>query len=127
MNIRVFINEGLAAIAVNILHLLFFFGVMFTSYWKLALAMLVMMPMQILIYFLFSRANGRTQRLLMEHSADLERQLVESVRAAGTIRRFRMEESVNLKTESHFMRLVRTGYTASVNVDRKRTRLHSRP
>src|SRR3546814_403212 len=38
MKIRVFINEGLAAIAVNILILLFSFGVMFTSYWKLALA-----------------------------------------------------------------------------------------
>src|SRR3546814_10640079 len=50
MKIRVFINEGLAAIAVNILIILFSFGVMFTSYWKLALAMLVMMPMQILIY-----------------------------------------------------------------------------
>src|SRR3546814_6067225 len=89
---------------------------MFTSYWKLALAMLVMMPMQILIYFLLNRANRRTQRLLMEHSADLESQLVESVRAAGTIRRFSLEEFVNLKTESHFIRLLRTGYTASVNV-----------
>src|SRR3546814_6219184 len=94
MNIRVFINEGLAAIAVNILILLFSFGVMFTSYWKLALAMLVMMPMQILIYFLLNRANRRTQRLLMEHSADLESQMVESVRAAGTIRRFSLEEFV---------------------------------
>src|SRR3546814_18085574 len=68
MKIRVFINEGLAAIAVNILILLFSFGVMFTSYWKLALAMLVMMPMQIFIYFLLNRANRRTKRLLMERS-----------------------------------------------------------
>src|SRR3546814_7771992 len=66
MKIRVFINEGLAAIAVNILILLFSFGDMFTSYWKMALAMLVMMPMQILIYFLLNRANRRKQRLLME-------------------------------------------------------------
>src|SRR3546814_2412082 len=37
-------------------------------------------------------------------------------RSAGTIRRFSLEEFVNLKTESHFIRLLRTGYTASVNV-----------
>ncbi|QEC51358.1 peptidase domain-containing ABC transporter [Anseongella ginsenosidimutans] len=113
--IRLFINEALVTCAVNIFILLFSFGLMFTYYWKLALVMLVAVPLYALIYHASNRANRKTQRQLMERSAELESQLVESLRAAGTIRRFGLQDFANTKMEGRFIRLLRTAYVSSLN------------
>ena len=49
----------------------------------------------------------------MENSAELETQLVESINAAGTIKRFGLEEYSNLKTENLFIELLKSIYTSS--------------
>jgi ATP-binding cassette subfamily B protein len=50
----------------------------------------------------------------MENSADLETQLVESITAAGTIKRFGLEEYANVKTENKFIVLLKSIYSSSI-------------
>jgi ATP-binding cassette subfamily B protein len=115
VKIRVFINEVLVSLAVNAFILIFSFGLMFTSYWKLAAIMLGIVPLYALVYFYANRINKQTQRKLMEHSADLEAQLVESVHVAGTIKRFGLENYFNIKTEDRFVKMLRTVYRSAIN------------
>ena len=51
----------------------------------------------------------------MEKAADLESQLVESLNAAGTIKRFGLESFANIKTETRFISLLNTGYKSALN------------
>ena len=50
----------------------------------------------------------------MENSADLETQLVESITAVGTIKRFGLEGYANIKTENKFIILLKSIYTSSI-------------
>ncbi len=43
----------------------------------------------------------------MEKSAELESQLVESLNAVGTIKRFGLESFANIKTETKFISLIK--------------------
>ncbi len=86
---------------------------MFTYDWKLALMVLAIIPLYAIIYFITNRINKKLQRQLMEDSADLESQLVESINAATTIKRFGIESFANLKTESNFVRLLQTIFKSS--------------
>jgi ATP-binding cassette subfamily B protein len=115
VKIRTFINEVAVNLIVNALIILFSFALMFTYYWKLALCLLIVIPLYCGIYFVANRFNARIHRKLMENSADLEAQLVESVNAAGTIKRFGLEEFADLKTEILFTRLLKSSYRASMN------------
>ena len=115
VKIRAFINDVLVGFAVNVFVLIFSFALMFTYYWKLALIMLVVVPLYALIYYVSNKLNRETQRKLMEKSAELENQLVESVNAVSTIKRFGLEKFANLKTEIRFINLLKTVYTSSTN------------
>lgn len=115
VKIRAFINEALISTAVNVFIVLFSFGLMFTYYWKLAFVIFLIIPVYGLIYYVSNRLHRKTQRKLMEDSADLEAQLVESIHAAGTIKRFGLEEFANLKTETRFIRLLKSVYRSSTN------------
>ena len=114
VKIRAFINETALSIIVNILIVAFSFGLMFLYYWKLAVIMLCIIPLYLIIYFISNRINKIWQRKLMENSADLEAQLVESLNAAGTIKRFGLEEYSNDKTENRFIGLLRSIYKSTV-------------
>jgi ATP-binding cassette, subfamily C, bacteriocin exporter len=87
---------------------------MFLYYWKLALLTLMILPIYVFLYWLSNRINKKWQRTLMEQSADLETQLVESLNAVGTIKRFRLEEYTNNKTENRFIVLLKTIYKTSI-------------
>ncbi|QNL51726.1 peptidase domain-containing ABC transporter [Olivibacter sp. SDN3] len=115
VKIRAFINDVLVNFAVNIFIVVFSFILMFTYYWKLALIMLLLIPIYGLIYYISDRLNKKTQRAMMERSADLESQLVESVNAVGTVKRFGLEGFANMKTENRFIKLLQTVYRSSVN------------
>ncbi|MDM8178099.1 MULTISPECIES: peptidase domain-containing ABC transporter [Olivibacter] len=116
VKIRTFINDVLVNIAVNIFIIIFSFGLMFTYYWKLAIIMALVIPIYSLIYFISNKLNQKTQRTMMERSADLETQLVESINSIGTIKRFGLEQFANLKTESRFIHLLQNVYQSSVNM-----------
>jgi ATP-binding cassette, subfamily C, bacteriocin exporter len=115
VKIRAFINDVAIHISVNIFIILFSFALMFTFYWKLGLMMLSIIPVYSLIYFISNRLNRKTQRKLMEHSAELESQLVESLNSVATIKQFGLEDYANMKTETRFIQLLRTVYKSGIN------------
>ncbi|MEO5891652.1 MAG: peptidase domain-containing ABC transporter [Ferruginibacter sp.] len=114
VKIRAFINETALGIIVNILIVSFSIGLMFLYYWKLAVIMLCIIPFYLIIYFTSNKINRVWQRKLMENSAELETQLVESLNAVGTIKRFGLEEYANDKVETSFIVLLRSIYKSSV-------------
>lgn len=115
VKIRTFINDVSINLVVNVFIVFLSFALMFTYYWKLALLMLSVIPLYLLIYLITNRLNKKIQRKLMEDSAELESQLVESLNAIGTIKRFGLEEFTNLKTENGFIQLLRTVYKSGIN------------
>lgn len=114
VKIRSFINETALSIIVNILIVAFSIGLMFLYYWKLAVIMLCIIPLYLVIYFINNKVNKRWQRKLMENSAELETQLVESLNSVGTIKRFGLEQFSNDKTENRFISLLSSIYKSSI-------------
>jgi len=115
VKIRAFINDVAINLVVNVFIVVFAFVLMFSYYWKLALLMLAVIPLYLVIYLITNKLNKKIQRKLMENSAELETQLVESITAMGTIKRFGLEEHTNHKTETRFIQLLRTVYKSGLN------------
>lgn len=114
VKIRLFINDIAINIVLNLLIVSFSITIMFLYYWKLALLTLSILPVYLFLYWLSNYLNKKRQRTIMEQSADLEAQLVESLNAIGTVKRFRLEEYVNYKTENRFIVLLKTIYRTSI-------------
>ncbi len=115
VKIRTFINGVSLNLTVNVLIIVFSFALMFSYYWKLALIMLSVIPLYLVIYFIVNKLNKKTERKIMEKSADLESQLVESLNSVSTIKRFGLEDFANIKTEIRFIALLKTGYQSALN------------
>ena len=109
VKIRNFINNVSLDLLVNVMILLFSVCLMFVYSWKLALITLLAAPL-FLVVFYFNKLNRKYQRHIMESSADLEAQLVESLNSISTIKRFGIEEYANLKTETRFVHLLKNTY-----------------
>ena len=116
VKIRLFINETMINLFVSLMILIFSFGLMFTYYWKLALVIACVIPLYALIYFVYNHANRKTQRKLMEETAELEAHLVESLNTVATVKRFGIEEFLGLKTETRFVKLLHTIYKSGKTV-----------
>ncbi|WP_297974104.1 peptidase domain-containing ABC transporter [uncultured Bacteroides sp.] len=110
VKIRNFINNVSLDLVVNLMILLFSVCLMFVYSWKLALITLASAPLFLLIFRGFNRLNKKCQRSIMESSADLEAQLVESINSITTIKRFGIEAFANLKTESRFVLLLKNTF-----------------
>ncbi|MEM8509698.1 MAG: peptidase domain-containing ABC transporter [Bacteroidota bacterium] len=115
VKIRNFINGVALNLMVNLLIVLFSFALMFTYYWKLALIMTLILPFYLGLYGIVNRLNKKVERKVMEHAADLESQLVESLNAVGTLKSFGLEAFANVKTETKFVKLLKTGYISALN------------
>lgn len=115
VKIRVFVNDVSINFILNIFIILVSFTLMFTYFWKLALVMLLVVPLYTIIYYISNRLNKKVQRTVMERAADLEAQLVESLNSAGTIKRFGLEDFSNLKTETRFVSLLESIYKSGLN------------
>lgn len=115
VKIRTFINSVSLNLAVNVLILFFSFIIMFSYYWKLALIMCLVIPFYAGVYFIINRLNKKTERKIMEKAADLESQLVESLSTVSTIKHFGVEDFANIKTETRFISLLKTGYNSALN------------
>ncbi|MDR0507476.1 MAG: peptidase domain-containing ABC transporter, partial [Dysgonamonadaceae bacterium] len=116
VKIRVFINDVVISLIVNVFIVIFSFALMFVYSWKLALILLISIPLYILIYFVTNRLNKKRERKLMEDNAELESQLVESLNSVKTIKQFGIEDFANIKTENKFIRLLDSVYKSSINV-----------
>lgn len=114
VKIRVFINETGLSIIVNLLMAFFAGALMLVYYWKLAIILFSIFPLYLFLYWIHNRINKKWQRTLMENSADLEAQLVESLNVSGTLKRFGLESYANTKTENRFIILLRSVYQSSL-------------
>ncbi len=110
VKIRSFINNVSLDLVVNVMILIFSVCLMFVYSWKLALVTLASAPLFLLIFRAFNKLNRKYQRSIMESSADLEAQLVESINSISTIKRFGIEEFANLKTEEKFVHLLKNTF-----------------
>ena len=114
VKIRNFLNTALLNLVLNPLILVFALGVMFLYSWKLALLSLALVPLNAALYWFIDFRNRTYQRQLMERGADFDAQLVSSLHAQPAIRRFQLEESEGLKTETRLVRLLKTSWRASL-------------
>jgi ATP-binding cassette, subfamily C, bacteriocin exporter len=115
VKIRVFLNDVSINLIVSILILIVSFGLMFTYYWRLALVILLVVPVYSFIYLIYDKLNRKVQRKVMERAADLEAQLVESLNSVSTIKRFALEDTATMKTEMRFVDLLGTTYKSGLN------------
>jgi ATP-binding cassette, subfamily C, bacteriocin exporter len=115
VKIRTFINEVAINIVVNILVVVFSFGLMFTYYWKFAVLTALTLPLYLFVYWVSNRLNKVWERKLMEEAANLETQLVESLHNVRTIKQFGIEHYTNLRTEQKFIAVLNTIFTSSKN------------
>ncbi len=115
VKIRAFINDTAVSLVVNVFIVLFSFGLMFIYSWKLALIMAVVIPLYALTYFITNKLNKKQERKVMEHAAELESQLVESLNSVRTIKQFGLEDFTNVKTEVRFITLLKTVYKSGLN------------
>ena len=115
VKIRLFINNTSLTLMVNFFIVVFSFILMFTYYWKLGMIMLFIIPLFLVIYLITDRLNKKTERSIMESSAELESQLIESITGVSTIKQFGIHEYMQTKTEGKFIKLLQLSYKSSLN------------
>lgn len=115
VKIRAFINDTAISLLVNLFIVFFSFALMFLYSWKLAMIILTIVPFYAIVYNITNRVNKKRERKLMENSAELESQLVESLNSVRTIKEFGLESYSNMKTELRFVELLRTVYKSGLN------------
>jgi len=115
VKIRAFINDVSISLTVNVFIVLFSFALMFIYSWKLALIMLIVISLYTVVYIITNKLNKKQERKLMEHSANLESQLVESLNSVRTIKQFGIEDFSNMKTEVSFIGLLKTVFKSGKN------------
>jgi ABC-type bacteriocin/lantibiotic exporter with double-glycine peptidase domain len=114
IKIRLFINDIALGIMINSLIVLFSAAFIFLFYWKLAFLLFSAFPVYFCLYRISIWVNRKWQRKLMEQSADLESNLVESLQAATTIKRLGLEPVIFEKMETVFFRLMNSSYKAGL-------------
>ncbi|MDR2474529.1 MAG: peptidase domain-containing ABC transporter, partial [Bacteroidales bacterium] len=115
VKIRLFINDVAISLIVNFFIVFFSFALMFVYSWKLAFILLISIPLYFVIYLITNKLNKKRERRLMEDSAELESQLVESLHSVKTIKQFGIEDFANIKTENRFIRLLNSVYKSAIN------------
>jgi ATP-binding cassette subfamily B protein len=115
VKIRVFINDVSVSLIVNVFIVFFSFAMMFFYSIKLALIMLIVIPLFSILYYIANSLNKKQERKLMEHAAELESQLVESLNSVRTIKQFGIEDFSNVKTENKFIGFMHTVFRSASN------------
>ncbi len=113
VKIRAFINNVCLDITVNLMIVFFSCSLMFLISWKMAVIVLISIPFYAGVFYAFNTINKKILRKIMEHSADLESHLVESLNTVRTIKEFSIAEYANLKTETRFYKLLHSVYYSS--------------
>ncbi|MGM4884326.1 MULTISPECIES: peptidase domain-containing ABC transporter [Rhizobium] len=114
VKIRSFLNDVSINMFVDVLMILFSFGMMFIYSWNIALIVALAIPMYILAYWAINRMNRNLQRVIMENDAKLEAQLVESLGAVSTIKTSGVESFANFKMETRFVKMLHSVYSSGL-------------
>jgi ATP-binding cassette, subfamily C, bacteriocin exporter len=115
VKIRAFINDTMINLVVNLFILVFAFMLMFIYSWRLALIMLLMIPLYAVVYIMYNELNKKQERKLMEQAAELESQLIESVGSMKTIKQLGIEDYAVTTTETRFVNLLYSTYKSGLN------------
>lgn len=70
VNIRTFINNTIISLVVDVLIVLFSFVLMLIYSWKMALLVMIIIPIYIVLYIITDKLNKKTERKIMEESAE---------------------------------------------------------
>lgn len=105
MKIRSFIVNGLTTLMLSTGTLLVSFALMFTYYWKLALLMLMFIPMYAVVYAVSNKVNKKANRDIIEASAAFEERTVEGIAAVSTVKYMCAERPVVARIDSRYSRL----------------------
>jgi ATP-binding cassette subfamily B protein len=112
IKIRVFINQGLIELVIATLTVLVTLLVMVFISWQLCLLVASSLPLYFLVFILFDRINRRLLRCLMEETAGLESQLVESIHTQGIIRGYGWQSWAIARTAQKLAAVLKTSYRA---------------
>jgi len=110
VKIRLFINHTIVDLVVSLITILITFTAMALLSWQLCLLTGLVIPVYGGIYVVYDILNKTILRRTMEKAADLESQLVDTVRAQRTVRGFNLQEYAYNKAESGFIDLIRMSF-----------------
>ena len=114
VKIRNFLNTALPNLLLNPLIVLFALAAMGCYSWPLALLSLALVPLNAALFAFINWRNRTYQRLMMEQGSDFDAHLVASLHAQPIVRRFQLEPTESLKAELRLVRLLKTGWRASL-------------
>ncbi len=107
VKIRTAVSGATLTILVDSLMIVFAFAVLLLYSAKLALLVACVFPGFVMVFMLLRGPIRRTQRSLMERSAELQAQFTSSINGVETIKAVSAENYSNLKTELIFTRILR--------------------
>ncbi len=110
VKIRVFINHTIVDLVVSLITILLTFTAMAFLSWQLCLLAGLAIPVYGGIYIVYDMLNKSILRRTMEKAADLESQLVDTVRAQRTVRAFNLQDYAYNNAESGFIDLIRMNF-----------------
>ena len=113
VKIRALINDIAIELVMSALIIALSLGLLFLYSATLGVVVVASVPVYATIWAVTNARNRRVSRELMERSADLQSQLVESVSVVGTIKRFGLEPQMELRTEARFVRLLRAVFQSA--------------
>jgi len=105
MKIRSFIVTGMTTLTLSVCTLFVSFALMFTYYWKLALLMLMFIPLYTAVYIISNKVNKKANRDIIESTAAFEEKTVEGISAISTIKYMCAENTVASGIGKQYARL----------------------
>lgn len=115
VKIRHFINNVAMELIVNLLIIIFTLSMMALYSTKIFILVLCSFPLYFLIWYQYNHFNKIGLRKTMEDSAELESQLVESVKGIETIKKFGLEQMGMNKIQNSFLRFLETSLSIGKN------------
>ncbi|MGA9269995.1 MAG: peptidase domain-containing ABC transporter [Lutimonas sp.] len=115
IKIRMFISHTVMSLTVNVFIVILSYLLILYYNWKIGLFLLAMIPLYAGVFLLTDIFNRKTERRVMEASAQLESHLVESLQGIRTLKFFGAQSFVLQKTEVKFLSLLSAGYRSSLN------------
>ncbi len=113
IKIRSFINSMVQEISVNSLIVCITVTMMFLYSTILGLTVLISIPLYLLLYQFLNNTNKKYLKKTMEFGAELESNMVETVKGIKTIKAFNMERATENKLESSSTKLLNSIFKTS--------------
>ncbi len=113
IKIRSFINSIVQEISVNSLIVAITISMMFMYSPLLGLVVILSVPFYLLLYLFLNNTNKKYLRKTMEHGAEMESQMVETVKGIKTIKAFNIETNAEKKLSFSCTNLLNTIFKTS--------------